>query len=163
MLILVLLPNNLYLLSYPAHQQSLEYPLTRGYLAKAYCLDIGEIVATLIPPAPPGYSYDNLEPGSKVYDRRNSPYDAPATSAGPSSYFGTKAQFDTARIQHAIYREYPVHYVVARRWKVDQAGFEISADVAEILLLKGPGVYQVLVWGTVNGSPAVIADYQIFH
>ena len=41
--------------------------------------------------------------------------------------------------------------------------FEIAADVGEILSLRGPGVYQVLVWGTVNGKPAVIADYHIFH
>ena len=138
-------------------------PLTRGQVARAHCLDIGEIVATLIPPAPPGSSYDNLEPGSKIYDRCNSPYDVPATAAGPSSYFGAKAQFDAARIRPAIYREHPVHYVVASQWEVDRAGFEISADVREILSLKGPGDYQVLVWGTVNGRPAVIADYQIFH
>ena len=132
-------------------------------MAEAYCLDIGEIVATLIPPAPPGYSYDNLEPESKAYDRCSSPYDVPATAAGPSSYLGAKAQFDAARIQPTISREYPVHYVVAHQWKVDRTDFEIAADVGEILSLRGPGVYQVLVWGTVNGKPAVIADYHIFH
>ena len=138
-------------------------PLTRGQVARTHCLDIGEIVATLIPPAPPGYSYDNLEPGSKVYDRCNSPYDVPTPAAGPSSYFGAKVQFDADRSRPAIYRKHPVHYVVARQWEVDQAGFEISADVGEILSLKGSGVYQVLVWGTVNERPAVIADYHIFH
>ena len=138
-------------------------PLTRGQVARTHCLDIGEIVATLIPPAPPGYSYDKLEPESKDYERCNSPYQVPVSAEAPASYFGAKAQFDAARIQPTIYRKYPVQFVVARQWDTDQVGFEISADVGEILSLKGPGVYQVLVWGTVNGKPAVIADYHIFH
>ena len=137
--------------------------LTRGSVARAYCLDIGEILATLIPPAQPGYSYNNLEPGLKAYERCNSPYRAPNNAEGPSSYLDAKAQYDLARILPTVYWEYPVHFVVADQWDVDDTSFRISAGVGKILALNGPGVYQALVWGTINGEPAVIAEYYIFH
>ena len=71
-------------------------PLTRGQVVRTHCLDLGEIVATLIPPAPHECSYDNLKPGSTAYERCNSPCHVPVSAEEPSSYFGAKAQFDAA-------------------------------------------------------------------
>ena len=54
-------------------------------------------------------------------------------------------------------------WVVAEEWKVGESGFKVSADIGQILESNGAGVYQVLVWGSINGQTAVIADYPIFH
>ena len=138
-------------------------PLTQGQIAKAYCLDIGIVLGTLIPPAPPGFSYDNLDPAPKVYQRCNSPYDAPSTSEAPSSYFDARGKYLQGQILPTSLEVGTVRFVVADRWNVEGTSFSVSADIGDILDLKGPGVYQLLFWGTVYGKPKVVADYQIFH
>ena len=42
-------------------------------------------------------------------------------------------------------------------------GFTAEADVGGVLERHGPGVYAVQVWATVDGEPAVISGYSVFH
>ena len=138
-------------------------PLTQGQIAKAYCLDIGLILGSLIPPAPPGSSYNNLDPVSKVYQRCNSPYDAPSTAVAPSSYFDAHEMHRQNQRLAISPHIGTVRFVVADRWKVEGTSFSVSADIGDILNLKGAGVYQLFFWGTVDGKAQVIADYHVFY
>ena len=72
--------------------------LTRGQLASGYCLDVGEVLGTLIPPAPSGYSYGDLAAVPKTYERCHSPYQTSPTAKAPASYLEAKSQHDLSRI-----------------------------------------------------------------
>ena len=138
-------------------------PLTRGQLASSYCLDVGEILGSLIPPAPPGYSYGNLAPMSHSYKRCFSPYNEPPTAEAPGTYREAKLAHTIGRIAPHLPEVSLVHFAVADKWDVDATSFSVSADIGDILDMKGPGVYQLVFWGNVSGETQVIADYWLFH
>ena len=48
-------------------------------------------------------------------------------------------------------------------YKVTGDRFTVEADISEALERHGPGVYTVQVWATVDGEPAVISGYSVFH
>ena len=56
-----------------------------------------------------------------------------------------------------------VKYVATDKWDASRTGFSVSADIGDILVFNGPGVYQVLMWVSIDGETAVIADYPIFY
>ena len=138
-------------------------PLTQGQIAKTYCLDIGLILGSLIPLAPPGSSYKNLAPSSMFYERCKSPYDAPSTSVAPSSSFDAHEMHRQNKKLATFPHIGTVRFVVADRWNVEGTSFSVSADIGDILDVKGPGVYQLIFWGTVDGKPQVVADYLVFY
>ena len=137
--------------------------LTRGQLASGYCLDVGEVLGTLIPPAPSGYSYGDLAAVPKTYERCHSPYQTSPTAKAPASYLEAKSQHDLSRILPNLVWTHPVHFVITDRWDVDETSFYVSADIEDVLDIKGSGVYQLILWGSVNGITRVIADYWVFH
>ena len=136
--------------------------LTRGQLADAYCLDRGKILASLVSPAPPGYSYtaDDLRPVEYVYDRCPSPYDMEG-SDGPSGYQEAKARYKAAKARLKLRDKGPVGYVVADEWDVGESSFQVSADIGN--LLRKPGAYQLIIWGRVNGQEQQVAEYWLFY
>ena len=68
-------------------------PLTRGQVSHTYCLDIGLLVASLLPPPAPGYVYGDMEAVTVSYDRCVSPYDIPSTTPGSLTVWESVAQF----------------------------------------------------------------------
>ena len=137
--------------------------LTRGQLAQAYCGDLGEILATFIPPAPPGSSYDNLQPVSFSYERCYSPYSESPAAQAPGTYEQAKLQFALSQARPTTFSDGFVRFVIADEWDVSAGSFTVSADIGEILALRGAGVYQLRFWGRINGTAQVIGDYHIFH
>ena len=137
--------------------------LTPGQVARSYCLDIGSIIGTIIPPAPPGYSYDNLLPQLKTYQGCLSPYDASADSEAPASYEEAKTLYNRQKSSPRFPQIHSVEYVVADKWAVTPERFQVSADIGDLLREKGKGVYQLVFWGSVDGEPQAIADYWLFH
>ena len=53
--------------------------------------------------------------------------------------------------------------VTASTWQVDGINFKVIADLGRILNEHGPGVYTVILWGTVDGEADIISEYSIFH
>ena len=53
--------------------------------------------------------------------------------------------------------------ITASKWKVNGDGFSITADFSDILGVHGPGVYMVVLWGTLGGGTEIISQYAIFH
>ena len=138
-------------------------PLTRGQVANAFCLDLGLQVATLLAPPPPGFSYGNLGDFRKLNFRCSSPYDVSPDILGPRSYAEAKSQYRRVSIVPMTPEYASVKYVVADKWDAIRINFSVSADIGDILDSNGPGVYQVLMWGSIDGKTAVIADYPVFY
>ena len=137
-------------------------PVTRGQLASAFCLDLGELLATFIPPPPPGSSYGNLTFPPTIYQRCHSPYDA-APLPGPASYYEAKAAYAAAVRRPLALAAETVQFVVADEWQVGNGMFRMSADIKDVLDAGGDGAYQLMFWGKVKGQTHVIADYWLFH
>ena len=53
--------------------------------------------------------------------------------------------------------------VTASTWRISGTDFKLTADLDPILLNHGPGVYTVVLWGTVDGEFDIISEYSIFH
>ena len=139
-------------------------PLTRGQVSHTYCLDIGLLVASLLPPPAPGYVYGDMEAVTVSYDRCVSPYDIPSTTPGSLTVWESVAQFEQVKATASIPGATALMaWTVADQWDTDADSFRVSADIGEVLDLNGPGVYQVLLWGSVGGQTALIADYPVFY
>ena len=139
-------------------------PLTRGQISHTYCSDPGLLVASLLPPPAPGYTYGDLEAETVSYDRCVSPYDVPPTALGPLTVTESTARWErmkaTALIPGATAL---MAWTIADQWDVDTDSLRVSADIGEALDLNGAGVYQVLLWGSVGGQTTLIADYPVFY
>ena len=53
--------------------------------------------------------------------------------------------------------------VTALEWDVDGDSFSITADLSDVLALRGAGVYTVVLWAELGGEPEVVSEYSIFH
>jgi len=49
------------------------------------------------------------------------------------------------------------------RWELNGDSFAISADVGAVLETHGPGVYDVVVFGVLDGNLEPISEHSIFH
>ncbi len=49
------------------------------------------------------------------------------------------------------------------RWELDGDRFAISADLGGVLEAHGSGVYEVNVFGVLDGNVDLISRYSIFH
>ena len=138
-------------------------PLTHPQVAFTYCLDIGLQVASLISPPRPGAFYKDLGDFTKSYTRCMTPYEVPETAKSPDSV--AKAQSLHAVLRNGAERlaTAQVKYVVSDEWHEDGTGFKVSANLGEVLGLHGPGVYQIVVWGSIDGRYAVITSYPVFY
>ena len=135
--------------------------LTQGQVARTYCLDLGEMVGVMIPPAPPGYSYGLLMPGFKNYQRCFSPYDEPANVLAPSTYDEAKVLHREQRLRIPLSRLATYSYVIADKWDVKPNSFDVSVDIGKIL--DKSGAYQLVFWGNVDGETRIIAERWVFH
>ena len=56
-----------------------------------------------------------------------------------------------------------IEWVVSDEWQANASDFRVSANIGEILAAHGAGVYEVAIWGKINGEPAMIAKHPIFY
>ena len=56
-----------------------------------------------------------------------------------------------------------VPWITARTWNVAADSFSITADLSDVVDDHGPGVYSIMVWGTIGGEDVVISQYSIFY
>lgn len=138
--------------------------LTRGQLSMSYCEDSGLLVASLLPPAPPGYSYTDLpETFSFSYQRCNSPYDVPGDTLSATSDAEQVARDALSRVNNPFNYSTAVNWIVASDWQADGTKFAVKADVGKILEKHGKGIYTLTVWADLGGKLVPISKVSLFH
>ena len=138
--------------------------LTTGQLSLGYCEDPGLLVTALLPPPPPGYTYEGtLNFFTLSYQRCNSPYDVAEDTLPPAS----EIESDLRAMQSRLLNPFPflvaAEFIVASGWQVGDSAFTVKADVSKVLEEHGKGIYTVYVWAEIDGEPAVISQVSLFH
>ena len=131
--------------------------LTQGQIARVYGSCLGRKVALLSM-----YSAGTAESTGKPC---LSPYDVSPDAPAPTSRHAARVLWEEARARYEALEE-SVPITVARvrmsRFELDGNRFAVSADLGDVLEAHGPGVYQVVVFGILDGNVDVISEYSIF-
>ena len=146
------------------YYDSSPHTLTRGQVARTYCYDGGIQIASLREPLNGGWYYEEQE-FTKFYVPCPDPYNVPANA--PVARSPDEAGF----LWEQAYREsenqteqsVTVPAVTAIEWIVRDEVFSVTADVEDLLMVHGNGVYTIVVWGKIGGEDAVISEYSIFY
>ena len=136
----------------PPHQ------LTQGQIARVYGSCLGRKVAFL--------SYRSAGTAESTWSPCLSPYDVSADAPAPTSGNAAHALWEEARARYeALEESVPITVAKLRmsRWELDGGRFAISADLGDVLETHGPGVYEVNVFGVLDGNVDLISRYSIFH
>ena len=151
----------------PALQLRFDPPpreLTRGQLAQTYCYDNGLAVADIRPPPPPGASYLTNSYHS-TEKRCPDPYDilpgAPAPGSVQEAYDAYQDAYNLAQLLSPHTTTVP--FLEADRWTHTGDSLSMSVDIAGPLRDHGPGVYTLILWGTVEGELVPVSSYSIFY
>ena len=56
-----------------------------------------------------------------------------------------------------------VPWITARTWNVTPSAFSVTADLSAVIDDHGPGVYSIVVWGTIGGEEVIVSEYSIFY
>ena len=140
-------------------------PLTRGQLARVYSSEQGVAVGVWVWPMP---EEDGWMRRLDRPERCSTPEQIPSTAPAPVSSDEAYALFTAAQRKcHAARARQAntgVPWLDAERWAVGNDGFDIEADVEDILVRHGHGVYTVtiLAWNP-SGERVSISTYAIFH
>ena len=127
--------------------------LTLGQLDTTYCYTLGEtLVAMLRAPLPPGMSYvpDN---DPFTWHGCSSPYDVSPDTPRRTPFLAVPQSPSIGLLLQ-------VPWVTAGSWQVSGGKFQVQADLTGVM--KGPGVYTILVWGTADGHRVELTTYAIF-
>ena len=126
--------------------------LTRGQVAQADCYAYGRFVGTLSAPLADGFD----TPFSYVtQDYCRDPYGVPVDTPPPTAAPPTPTPAPSLPVIGRL--------IEPSLWVVTEDTFTVVADLRSVLNL-GPGVYTVLVWGSVDGEAEVlISTYSLFY
>ena len=56
-----------------------------------------------------------------------------------------------------------VPWITTRTWNVTADSFSVTVDLGDVIDEHGPGVYSIIVWGTIGGERVVISEYSMFY
>ena len=112
-----------------------------------------------------------MSTGPRLFYRCLTPYDDSLTSATPiessdeASELRASAREACRKIQEdkteGEERTFP--WITASEWSVANGRFSVAADLGEVLLTHGDGIYTLSLWGIVDGEDVRISEYSIFH
>lgn len=133
--------------------------LTPGQISRAYGACLGRKVAHL--------SYKSAgEVNTTWWKECPSPHDYPPDSAAPTSALEAHQLWQEARLKWEGNKA-EVNIISQKikmsRFQLNDDSFTISADIGTVLDTYGSGVYQVYLWGMVDGKIELISEYAIFH
>lgn len=152
------------------------HTLTRGQVSRTYCYNYGRQVVGLRPPLRGNWFYPENE-FTKGYRPCPNPYDVPAGAAAPHSPEEAH-QFWQAAYNASQEREeslITVPWITAQEWSISEfeiqnnqyvekkGVFSVKADLSDVLMEHGDGVYSLIVWGNIGSERVVISQYSIFH
>ena len=145
------------------------HSLTRGQLAETECYDYGSVVGGLTAPPAEGW-YTSNSFFTRTYAPCPDPYDVPADTPPPSSW-----PFNIPNVPlfcATLAGQVPppgcvtdvARWITPWVWDVTWHSFTVEADLSPLLRAHGPGVYTLLVWGSVNGEEDIeLSTYTIFY
>lgn len=131
--------------------------LTRGQLARTYCVGSGYPIALVTRSSGTGTSSSS----GICPDPRDVPHDAPAPASFPEAERLWEEAYNAWRASGET--QIDVSQIAASGWDVGETEFAIQADLAELLAEHGSGVYTVSVRGTLAGKPVELGSYSIFR
>lgn len=138
------------------------HSLTRGQLARTYCVGLGVEVAALRPPLTGNWFYTDHQ-FSASQNQCPDPYQVPADTPGPVSHD------DAHRIARAVRSVIlPAQivtgpWITASRWQANGSDFSVQANISQVTSQYGPGVYTITVWHKNLDSGIIISEYSIFY
>jgi len=137
----------------------LPHDLTLGQLDATSCYTTGQTpVAFLLSPPTPG-SYYPQSFDTYTWSACKSPYsvDPQAPRTPPSSPGVFRIPIPSLLVGLVT-----TPWLVADQWDATPPRFSVLADLSEILVDKGPGVYTIIIWGTHGGDSVPLTDFPIF-
>ena len=137
-------------------------PLTRGQLSRTFCYDFGTPVAVLRYPLSGNLTWP-LDSFTQLAGFCLDPYTISSATEGPQNPEEARSLYAAARANGKRQRAVEVPLVTASHWQIRGDGFDIKADISKILDEHSPGVYTILIQGHLDGAPAWVAMYSIFH
>lgn len=141
------------------------YDLTRGQVARTYCLSSGTLVAGFRWPLS-GRRFWPKDEFSTTYSPCPDPYDVPANAPAAGSPDEARALWQAAyeASQNREERTIVVPWITASEWTAKGKAFSVSVNINDVLkAYSAGGVYTILVWGNISGERAPISRYSIFH
>ena len=140
------------------------YTLTRGQVARTYCYDSGLPVALLREPLSGDWYYDEHE-FTKFYKLCPDPYDVPANAPVARSHDEAVVLWKQAYRESESQAEQSVTVpaITAFEWIAQDDIFLVTADIEDLLMAHGNGVYTIVLWSVVVGEDVVISEFSIFH
>ena len=128
------------------------------FATKSYSLGAGgRPIAFIVPPAPPGTFYRNVE-SRYAFER---PAD-PRSFSGEGSEPPSCPQFEPVDRVDEI--EVVVPWVTALAWKAEGGRFEVEADMSALLAEWGAGVYTIVLWAEFpDGESLDVTNYSMFR
>ena len=142
------------------------HPLSRGQVTRTYCSSTGRAVAFLRLPLT-GNSYYPDDEFTRTYSPCPDPHDVPADAPPPRSpgeaHDFWQAAYDAS--QDRPETTITGRWVTADEWHVEGSSFSVKADLSDMLVDHGPGVYTIILWGWQPDADAtiIISEYSIFH
>ena len=131
--------------------------LTPGQIASVYGTCWGPKVAYL--------SFRSSGKVDTTWEPCPDPYMVSAAVPAPGSAHEARRLWEQARLRYENID--PVAITVPKikmsTFDLDGDRFHISADLSDVLQTQGPGVYQVNLYGLVDGEVELISEYSIFH
>ena len=134
------------------------HEITRGQISRVYAICKGRKVAHL--------SYKSDGEVESTWKTCPSPYDILPDVPGPSS--GREAHLfwqEGRRLWEEGKETLPIvsQKIKMSKFQLDGDKFAISADIEDVLDAWGTGVYQVNLWGVLDGEGELISEYVVFH
>ena len=132
--------------------------LTPGQIASVYGSCLGRDVARL--------SYKSSGELERSWDVCMTPYDVSSETPAPSSAYESRRSWEQARsLFESTDATVPVtvQKIKMSKFELSDAEFVIAADLGQVLNIHGPGVYEVNIFGVVDGNVSLISEYAIFH
>lgn len=143
--------------------------LTAGQISRVYSSDHGLRVAAIRRPAAEGRRWTTHE-YTRKYNACPTPYDFPSDTKAPQSPDEASEFHDKAKETCLAIRnqgesgvEITVPWITASKWEVQRDAFAVEADLGDVVGSHGNGLYEVVVWGELNGEDVGISEYVIFH
>ncbi len=133
-------------------------PLTRGQIARAYGTCPAKRVANL--------SFKSAGELERTWEKCLSPSDISPDTPGPSSRLEARELWEEAKETYfTVIEEIPItaDKIKMSRFQVDGDEFAITADVNKTIQKHGDGVYEIIVWGIVDGEVELLVEYALFH
>lgn len=142
------------------------YELTRGQVARTYCYNNGQWLASLRWPLTRGYYWtSNTFTTITTNLPCASPYDVPPGALAPQSHDEAHQTWQQAysASQLPVPQAITVPWITASEWTASGETFAVRADISQLLRRHGDGVYSLMIWGKIAGKDVVISQYSIFH